>query len=196
MSNKNEFTDRERQLMSYAWQCFDGEPKVTHPLSSIFFHLDKKLLHLITSPPRPSSLRTARKPHPLTHQPRPQVNYKKLASLAGMTNPQSAVNAWARIKKKIQAQAAEEAGTADGSGSGGDSAAGSAGNGEEASAKSTPGTRKRGKGKAEVGEEESPTKKVKAGTKGKGKGKKAGCEGGKGVGEVKAEPDEEDGVMV
>jgi hypothetical protein len=35
-----------------------------------------------------------------------QVDYKKLAALSGMTNPASASNAWARIKKKLAAQAA------------------------------------------------------------------------------------------
>jgi hypothetical protein len=34
-----------------------------------------------------------------------QVDYKKLAGLAGFTNPASASNAWAKIQKKIAAQA-------------------------------------------------------------------------------------------
>jgi hypothetical protein len=43
----------------------------------------------------------------------PKVDFKKLAGLVGMTNPASATNAWARIKKKIAAQAAEVMGDAD-----------------------------------------------------------------------------------
>jgi hypothetical protein len=43
------------------------------------------------------------------HQTNPaiptQVDYKKLAGLAGFTNPASASNAWAKIQKKITAQA-------------------------------------------------------------------------------------------
>lgn len=50
----------DTSLVSLAWRCFDGEPK---------------------------------------------VDYQKLANLAGMSNPRSASNAWAVIKKKLAAQA-------------------------------------------------------------------------------------------
>ncbi|KAF2484129.1 hypothetical protein BDY17DRAFT_121798 [Neohortaea acidophila] len=85
----------------------------------------------------------------------PKVDYNKLAESCGMTNPRSASNAWASIKKKILAKGGITAGNEDGT--------------PKATPKATP---KRKKGaKADAGDdEESPTKKVKGG---KGKGKKS-----------------------
>lgn len=84
----NEFTDREREIMRMAWGCMETEPKVRLPLPSLTHHLLLQKLH------HKSNVTC-------------QVDYKKLASLAGMTNHVSASNAWARIKKKMQAQAGE-----------------------------------------------------------------------------------------
>ncbi|KAK5132093.1 hypothetical protein LTR08_000343 [Meristemomyces frigidus] len=30
MASKNDFSDRERTLMAFAWQCFEGDPKVDY----------------------------------------------------------------------------------------------------------------------------------------------------------------------
>ncbi|KXT07450.1 hypothetical protein AC578_458 [Pseudocercospora eumusae] len=128
MADKNAFTDREVQLMTLAWLCFDGEPK---------------------------------------------VDYKKLASLAGMGNPVSASNAWSKIKKKLAARAAEAGATAgDASGDGDDATTPKA-------TKATP--KKRGKKVTDEDDEE----KTKGG-KGKASTKKAntdddGAETGPGI---------------
>ena len=103
-----------------------------------------------------------------------QVDYKKLADLAGMTNPASASNAWAKIKKKIQAQAEE---------------GGAVANGEEGTPKpkATP-SKKRAKAKADQDDGESPAKKSKG-----GRGKKAAsAEAEDGESLVKPEPEEDD----
>lgn len=73
-----------------------------------------------------------------------KVNFDKLSTLAGFTNPRSASNAWGIIKKKLAAQAGEVDGDADGT------------------PKPTP-AKKRGKKSAEVeGEDgQSPSKKMK-----------------------------------
>ncbi|KAM3419331.1 hypothetical protein BST61_g5265 [Cercospora zeina] len=108
----NDFTDREKTLMSLAWQCFEGEPK---------------------------------------------LDYKKLAGLSGMSNPVSASNAWAKIKKKLNAQAAAVLGDGEAVPS--------------STTKATPG-KKRGRkaiGEGETGAE-TPSKKPKAG-KGKNSAK-------------------------
>ncbi|KAF2765676.1 hypothetical protein EJ03DRAFT_377597 [Teratosphaeria nubilosa] len=100
----------------------------------------------------------------------PKVDYEKLAQACGMTNPRSASNAWAAIKKKLLAMAG-------GSGENGAAAA--------AAPKSTPG-RKRGKQAVEHvdGDDDeegaSPTKKQKTPAKG-GRGKKGKKDEEKGV---------------
>lgn len=86
-----------------------------------------------------------------------QVNYKRLAELAGYTNERSASNAWAIIKKKINAQAAGLGAT-----NGDDEA-----NGDATTPKPTPS--KRGRPKAEAANGETPTKKAKGGKGEKGK---------------------------
>ncbi|KAF2208836.1 hypothetical protein CERZMDRAFT_101046 [Cercospora zeae-maydis SCOH1-5] len=112
----NDFTDREKQIMSFAWQCFEGEPK---------------------------------------------LDYKKLAGLAGMSNPVSASNAWGRIKKKLAAQAG--AVPADGEAD------------SSSATKATPG-KKRGRkalGEGEGGAE-TPSKACQKTKSKAGKGKKSG----------------------
>ncbi|GIZ39916.1 hypothetical protein CKM354_000327800 [Cercospora kikuchii] len=99
----NEFTEREKQMMSLAWQCFDGEPK---------------------------------------------LDYKKLAGLAGMTNPVSASNAWAKIKKKLNAQA--EAVMGDGAAT------------PSSTVKATPGKKRGRKALGDDNNGETPSKKPKA----------------------------------
>lgn len=163
-ANSNAFTTREQEIMAMAWQCFEGEPKV--PLI----------------PPTTCCL---------DHHPDIiQVDYKKLAELCGMTNPGSAANSWAKIKKKLAAQASEA-----GNGT-------TAADGGESPAKTTPkATPKRKKNAtADVDDAESPTKKAKT-PKGKGKGKKSeakveedGDAAADGTSSVKKE-DEEDGLF-
>ncbi|KAK6418348.1 hypothetical protein LTR95_017200 [Oleoguttula sp. CCFEE 5521] len=86
---------------------------------------------------------------------KPKVDYKKLAGLAGMTNPVSASNAWSKICKKIEAQA------------------GATGDGTPAATPKVARGKKRSKSEnAKEDEdaeddEESPTKKTKPATKGK-----------------------------
>jgi hypothetical protein len=89
-----------------------------------------------------------------------QVDYNKLAELSGMSNPRSASNAWANIKKKIVAKG----GITNGGGEDGTAS--------PAKTPKTPksGSRaKRGKKADDVGDdaEESPTKKAKPTPKGK-----------------------------
>lgn len=96
----------------------------------------------------------------------PQVDYNKLAELSGMTNPKSAANAWAAIKKKLAARGSLV------KDDGGDTGT--------ASPAKTPKSKPRAKrGKKADDEdddaEESPTKKVKPTPKGK-KGKAAKSE--------------------
>jgi len=101
----------------------------------------------------------------------PQVDYRKLAGLAGMGNPTSASNAWAKIKKKIAAQAAAAGATP------------AEGSPKADTPKSKGGASKRkGAAAGDADDEESPTKKVKT-PKGKGAGKAKK--------EVKAGEDEE-----
>ncbi|KAH9822945.1 RNA polymerase I specific transcription initiation factor [Teratosphaeria destructans] len=106
----------------------------------------------------------------------PKIDYDKLAQECGMTNPRSASNAWAAIKKKLLAMAG-------GSGENGAEAAATAA--AAAAPKSTPG-KKRGKKAADHvdgdGDEEgaSPTKKQKTPAKG-GRGKKGRKDEEKGV---------------
>lgn len=76
----------------------------------------------------------------------PKVDYRKLAGLAGLTNPVSASNAWAKIKKKLAAQASDY-GTANGN--------------DGATPKPTPSKKRAKKASIEDGEDESPTKKAK-----------------------------------
>jgi hypothetical protein len=92
--SSNNLTDRERQLMAMAWMCMESEPKVSIPSP-----------HLISPHSRPSSHPSPISSPTTANQTHPQVDNKKLAAMAGMSNPVSASNAWARIKKKIAAQA-------------------------------------------------------------------------------------------
>lgn len=120
----NDFTPREQEILAFAWQCFEEAPRARrHPLIST----------LISSQ--------------LTHH---QVNIKKLAGLCGMTNQGSATNAWAKIKKKIEAQGKELSGEASPTKANG-------------TPKATPTPRKRTKKAADedVDDEESPAKKAK-----------------------------------
>lgn len=80
-----------------------------------------------------------------------------------MTNPRSASNAWANIKKKIMVKGV------------GAKTKGDDGEANNAIPKPKVSTRKRGKAAADGDDDESPTKKAKNGKKGKG-GKKAGSE--------------------
>ncbi|KAM0717141.1 hypothetical protein Q7P37_006993 [Cladosporium fusiforme] len=109
MSNKNDLTDREKELLALSWLCFSEKPK---------------------------------------------PDYKKLAALAGMTNPVSASNAWAKIQKKITAQA---------EGVGNGSATPETGD----TSKPTPKKRAKKGGDDDGGEDESPMKKAKKTPRGK-----------------------------
>ncbi|KAK5110271.1 hypothetical protein LTR62_006124 [Meristemomyces frigidus] len=95
------------------------------------------------------------------------VDYNKLATECGMSNPRSASNAWASIKKKIMFKAGNTTST--------NGASGTADDGNNSAVKATPG-KKRGKAKAstedDAEEDESPTKKTR-GRKAKGGEKKA-----------------------
>ena len=77
----NTLTDHERKLMALAWLCFSEKPKV-----SIAHHRP------IPTTKGKNTNATASKP-----------DYKRLAALAGMSNPVSASNAWSKIQKKITA---------------------------------------------------------------------------------------------
>jgi hypothetical protein len=68
------FTERELQMLGWAMQS------------------------LKTGPPEVSTSFLALCCHHLTH---PQIDYNKLANFAGMSNPRSAGNAWAKIKAKL-----------------------------------------------------------------------------------------------
>ena len=151
MANKNDFTDRERQLMAFAWQCFNGEPKVRRTT------IHHSTVRLITD-----TL---------------QVDYKKLAELAGMGNPVSASNAWSKIKKKIQAQAVEGGAT-------------TSAEGTPKPTKATP-NKNRVNAKTDQDDDESPVKKAKGG-KGS-KNKKAASEEAENDGSPVKEEAEEDG---
>ncbi|CAK4032320.1 Hypothetical predicted protein [Lecanosticta acicola] len=138
----NIFTEREQKLMSYAWRCFEGEPK---------------------------------------------VDYQQLANLAGMSNPRSAANAWAVIKKKLAAQA---------DANGGDNSSGAA---TPSKAKATP--KKRGKKAADEGgdddEEATPVaKKVKTPRSGRKAKASETPEEADDTGLVKEESDEENGALL
>ncbi|KAK6429213.1 hypothetical protein LTR95_014643 [Oleoguttula sp. CCFEE 5521] len=106
---------------------------------------------------------------------KPKVDYKKLAGLAGMTNPVSASNAWARICKKLQAQAVDA--------------------GDSTPAATPKAARGKKRSKADDAkedgdgedDEESPTKKTKSTTKGR-RGTKVKVEQ-----EGSASPEKEDG---
>lgn len=68
------FTDRELQMLGWAMQSLKtGPPEVP------------------SSPDIPSS----------SPSNTPQIDYEKLAGFAGMSNPRSASNAWAKIKGKL-----------------------------------------------------------------------------------------------
>ena len=143
-TSATDFTERERNIMAFAWQCFEADPKA----------------RVSSSPPLSPLL----SPFACPNAPRsnPQVDYKKLAALCGMTNPQSASNAWSRIRKKLHVQAAEA----------GDAGVGASPAGTpKATPKATPRKRKNG-AQVEAGDaEETPTKKgkkVKADADGEG----------------------------
>ena len=138
-----DFSAREMEIMANAWLCMSEEPKVSSPVTSVQW--------------RNAQLRFS------------QVDYNKLAERVNMTNPKSAANAWAAIKKKIMAKGGLPK-------NGGDED----GNASPAKVPKTPksGSRtKRGKKADEDGDdtEESPTKKAKPTPKGK-KGKAAKSE--------------------
>lgn len=115
-----------------------------------------------------------------------QVDYKKLAGLCGMTNPASASNAWAKIKKKLQNQAGEMNNDTATATEGGDSPT-------KATPKATPKRKK--KTDADADDAESPTKKAKT-PKGKGKGAKSEAkaeeDGDANASPVKKEDEEDD----
>ena len=128
MDPKNELSDREKQLMAFAWLCFSEKPKVRITHRSQIHPKKKKIA---------------------THQQSTQVDYKKLAGLAGMTNPASASNAWAKIQKKIAAQAGHSS----------DSATPEAG-----TPRATPGKKR---GAKAVADDETPVKRAKTPAKAK-----------------------------
>jgi hypothetical protein len=90
-----------------------------------------------------------------------QVDSVKLAEACGMTNPRSASNAWANIKKKILAHAGISTENGDGTGSP-----------TKKTPKATPRKRKKAAAEGEGGgDEETPAKKVKPTPKKKGAAK-------------------------
>lgn len=124
-----------------------------------------------------------------------QIDFKKLGPMVGMKNHVSASNAWAKIKKKLQAHGGED-GTDN-------SANGSAAGDDGETPQATPTPRKRGRGKADKADKdddgESPMKKARGGKGGK-KGKKAaegddGDEDGEDAAAIKAEAAEEYGEL-
>ncbi|EME49600.1 hypothetical protein DOTSEDRAFT_20034 [Dothistroma septosporum NZE10] len=154
----NSFTERESQLMAIAWQCFSEQPKVRMTSS----YSMQALTFL-------------------------QIDFDKMAGLAGYTNTKSCSNAWANIKKKLAAGAQKVTGGAEGNADGDDTP----------KTKGTP--RKRGKKVTDEGDEEgeSPAKKAKTAPKKRG-GKKAAVEekgdeaqAGEDDGAVKAEETDE-----
>lgn len=123
MGDKDDFSERELKLMGLAWQCFSEQPKVGRQVLS-----------------RLASAQDA--------DPPCQINYIKLASLGGYTNPKSVTNAWTAIKKKLAAQAAKS-----GAGGVGDDAE------DSGTPKPKPTPKKRGrKAVDEDDDEETPAK--------------------------------------
>lgn len=146
-----QFTDRELQMLGWAMQSLKTGPPEVRPTP------------------------------PLAHPPpnAPQIDYDKLAGFAGMGNPRSASNAWAKIKAKLTApnpDGSSPAPTPKKGGGGRKKAAAAApaadgdDGGEPATPKKTP--RKRAAKKQEVDGDASPKK------KGRATPKKAGAEEG------------------
>jgi hypothetical protein len=135
-----QFTERELQMLGWAMQSLKtGPPEVhshphTHPL------------------PHTHTLANAAS----------QIDYEKLAAFAGMGNPRSASNAWAKIKNKLGGEGAAPA-TPKKAASGRKKAVVAEGEDGEASPKKTP--RKRAAKKQDVEGEESPKKKGRAAKK-------------------------------
>jgi hypothetical protein len=74
-SGGNTFTEREMQMLAWAMQSLkSGPPEVCWSSDAIEPHAANAL---------------------------EQIDYEKLASYAGMTNPRSAGNAWAKIRNKL-----------------------------------------------------------------------------------------------
>ncbi|KAK5163096.1 uncharacterized protein LTR77_010880 [Saxophila tyrrhenica] len=122
----------------------------------------------------------------------PKVDYNKLASECNMTNPRSASNAWAAIKKKMFAKSGIDPKAAAAAKKGPKSAAGGDGDDAESGAGTPVKTpRKRGKKAEDEGEGGSPAKKVRGSAK-KGKKSEEIVEEGEGEGAVKEEGGEED----
>ena len=99
-----------------------------------------------------------------------QIDYDKLAGYAGMSNPRSAANAWAKIKLKLMSPAPEGTVPATPKKPRGRKPAAAKADGEEGDAAATPKKtpRKRGPKKQDVDGESSPKKKPARGKKASG----------------------------
>jgi len=133
------FTDRELQMLGWAMQSLKtGPPEVPYYPLRI----------------SPSASNT------------PQIDYERLAGFAGMSNPRSASNAWAKIKNKLLVNPDGTAASPAPKKAGGGRKKAAPADGEAATPKKAATPRKRAPKKQEVdGEEASPKKKGRAAKK-------------------------------